>query len=393
MDTLQNGIILLLKSALTGARYELPQEFDLEAAVQIGRKHQISAMLFYGAVNCGISKELPAMQELLLTTQRVIAASVWQTQEIDRLLSQFEESDIDHLPLKGTLLKRLYPEPEMRVMSDADILIRTEQYDRIVPIMQELGYEAVVESDHELVWHKKAAHIELHKRLIPSYNKDYYAYFGDGWRLGIPAAGYSARYTMKPEDELIYLFTHYAKHYRDAGIGIKHIVDLWVYKSKAKVLDEEYIHTELEKLKLVEFYKNTMRTLESWFGHGLPDEITTVITQTVFDSGVYGTHKAHLLSAMVKTANTRGGARKARTKKIVEVIFLPYDKMCQKYTVVQKLPVLLPVMWVVRWFDVLLFQHGRINARREEMKITSADNINNYQGLLNFVGLDFNFKE
>ena len=34
----------------------------------------------------------------------------------------------------------MYPKTEMRVMSDADILIRTEQYDKIRPIMVELGY-------------------------------------------------------------------------------------------------------------------------------------------------------------------------------------------------------------------------------------------------------------
>ena len=50
--------------------------------------------------------------------------------------------------------------------------------------MQNLGYSEGSESDHELIWRKgNKILIELHKRIIPSYNKDYYAYFGDGWQL------------------------------------------------------------------------------------------------------------------------------------------------------------------------------------------------------------------
>jgi len=49
--------------------------------------------------------------------------------------------------------------------------------------MADLGYEELYESDHELVWNHDLMRIELHKRLIPSYNKDYYQYYGDGWQL------------------------------------------------------------------------------------------------------------------------------------------------------------------------------------------------------------------
>ena len=105
--------------------------------------------------------------------------------------------------------------------------------------MQKLGYAEKVESNHEYIWHKAGSYIELHKRLIPTYNKDYYSYFGDGWRLAKLKDG--TRFSMTDEDQMVYLFTHYAKHYRDAGIGIRHIVDLWVYRNNKPNLNEEYI--------------------------------------------------------------------------------------------------------------------------------------------------------
>ena len=133
--------------------------------------------------------------------------------------------------LKGTLLKEMYPKKELRAMGDADILIKTEQYDKIKPIMQGLGFEERTESDHELIWRKPQLLLELHKKLIPSYNKDYYAYFGDGWQLGKPNSNFPHRFEMSDEDQMIYLFTHFAKHYRDAGIGIRPLPETTIKNS------------------------------------------------------------------------------------------------------------------------------------------------------------------
>lgn len=392
MNAQQTGILLLIKSAISGEKYSLPKDFDFELAVQTATKHQILALIYYGALNCGLSQDLTVMQKLFMDTCRLVTISEQQMYAINEIFVHFDENKIDYMPLKGTLLKKMYPKSEMRIMGDADILIRTEQYDKIIPVMQNLGFTERLESDHEFVWDKRGVHIELHKRLIPSYNKDYYSYFGDGWRLGNPISDGNTRYAMTAEDEMIYLFTHYAKHYRDAGIGIKHIVDLWVYRNSVKELNNEYIFEELRKLQLDVFYKNTMRTLDVWFEDVEPDDVTEFITNIIFNSGVYGTHEAHLLSDAVKVSKQTGTAKKTRAKKIIQFIFLPYKSMCQKYPVLKKAAILLPVMWVVRWFNVLFFKRENIKKSNEDLKIMSAEKIDDYQKALNFVGLDFNFK-
>ena len=393
MDSQPLGIILLIKSAITGEKHTLPEDFDFEAAAKVAKKHQITALFYYGALNCGISEDLPIMQKLFMLTCGLISLSERQNYELNNLFQKFDASKIDYMPLKGTLLKKLYPKSEMRTMSDADILIRTEQHDSIRPIMLELGFVEKIESNHEFVWEKKDIVIELHKRLIPSYNKDYYNYYGDGWRLAQLSSNNSTRYEMSAEDEFIYNFTHYAKHYRDAGVGIKHIVDLWVYKINNPKLDDSYILSELKKLQLDVFYKNTMDTLEVWFGNGKLTEQTKLITQIIFGSGVYGTHEAHILSAAVKSSKTLGTAQKTRLVRILHTIFLPYSSMVNRYTILKKFPFLLPVMWLVRWFEALFIKKGAIKLNQQKLKILSVEKINDYQSALNFVGLDFNFKE
>lgn len=393
MDNQQLGMISLVKSALMGVGESLPEGFDFDAAVKTAKKHQILSLFYYGALNCGVASDHPAISSLFMPICQLTARSERQMRDIEALFSAFEKNGIDYMPLKGTLLKTMYPKSEMRTMGDADILIRLEQYEKIKPIMVSLGYTEVLESNHEFVWRNQTTMIELHKRLIPSYNKDYYAYFGDGWRLGHPVSEGSTRYVMTAEDELIYLFTHFAKHYRDAGIGIKHLTDFWVFHQHHTFLDKAYLAAELKKLQLWDFYQNTMRTLAVWFDGEVSDEITDFMTQSIFNSGVYGTYEAHILSSALKTTKTTGAAKKTRLQKIWSLIFMPYKKMCDRYPILVKIPILLPIMWVIRWFEVLLFRRSHLKKQKNDLKIMSVDRIEGYQQALNFVGLDFNFQE
>ncbi len=390
MDITKKGIISLIKSAITGEKLSLPESFELNNVLTVSKKHNISTIIYYGALNCGISQSESVMNDLFSCTCQNIAVSEMQNYSIKCLFEEFEKANIDFMPLKGSVLKKLYPKPEMRIMGDADILIKTEQYGIIKSIMQKLGYTEAVESDHELAWYKNGMLVELHKRIIPSYNKDFYAYFGDGWRLAKPTD--TNRFEMGAEDNMIYLFTHFAKHYRDAGIGIRHIVDLWVYRLHNTDLNEDYINTELQKLGLYEFYVNINKTLANWFDGCEEDSVTELITETIFLSGVYGTEDSHIISSALKTSK-KTGKRTARLVEFWKLVFLPLDTMRKKYPILLKLPILLPIMWVVRIVNVLLFKKEKLHGQVENYKYATADRINDYQAGLNFVGLDFNFRE
>ena len=391
MDRQALDFLGLIKAALRDESYILSQDFHIEQAAVLAKKHRILPLFYYGALKCGVPAQSEQMQKLFALTVKHTAISAAQMKCLNGIFAAFDEAEIDYMPLKGTLLKTMYPRPEMRTMGDADILIRTEQYDRIKPIMLSLGYTEKLESDHELVWQKPNSYIELHKRLIPSYNKDYYAYFGDGWQLGKVRTG--TRYAMTDEDQMIYLFTHYAKHYRDSGIGLNQILDLWVYRNHKPALDEEYILEALKKLMLDQFYQNTLDTLAVWFDGKEPSPVTEMITSVIFNSGVYGTHEAKILSASLKDAQKTGNAKNVRKKNFLRNVFLPYKFMREKYRVLKKAPFLLPVFWVVRIVEVLLFKRKTIAKVSKAYTTSSAQNIDAYGQALHFVGLDFNFKE
>lgn len=385
MNELQNGVIKLIKSALTEERVSIPDKLDFEQIITICKNHQIAPLIYYGIINSEIKIENAVFKQIENLAYQSIAVTQNQTYELDKILQAFDENSINYMPLKGTIIKNIYPKPGQRAMSDLDILVKTEQYETIKLIMTHLGYKECGISDHELKWIKNNVYVELHSRLIPSYNKDYYAYYGDGWKLANLDRG--TRYTLSNDDQMIYLFTHFAKHYRDAGIGIKHFVDLWVYKNSTN-LNEEYISHELVKLKLNDFYLNINKTLQTWFKDRPDDKMSDFITQYIFDCGAAGKKENYIISDYLKNNSSGSTEKTSKTKLKLYYVFFPYDKMCIKYPILKKHSFLLPIMWLVRIFSAIF----KKNHNYDFNGITS-EQIFKRQQSLKYVGLDFNFKE
>lgn len=389
MNAVQHGIITLLKSALLQQMHPLPSGFELAEAWPWIRKHQLMALCYEGAAICGISPMDPSMRELFQSYCKILQISERQMQELQRLYAAFEENGIDYLPLKGCNMKQLYPRPELRTMGDADILIRTEQYEQIIPVMESLGFSSVRETDHELVWQSDRLYLELHKRLIPSYNRDLYPYFGDGWNRAVKGAG--CCYGMSAEDEFIYLFTHFAKHFRDGGIGCRHVADLWVYLGANPDMDETYIRGELEQLQLFKFYESVRMLLEVWFEDSLPDEKTEVMTQFIFASGSFGQMESRTLSLTVRDAGHSPLGFNGRLMYLWQTAFPGVDILKDKYTVLKRMPWLLPLVWLIRPFYKIFFETKDLNKKKKNIMALSRENLDQRDQMLKYFDLEYRF--
>ena len=391
MNTTQQGVITLLKSAVLQKALPLPADFDLALAYPNLKRHHMSALLFEGALLCGIPEETPVMQHLLQSSCKAVMVNERQIRGINRICRAFEANHIDYILLKGCRMKPLYPKPELRLMGDIDILVRMEQYDRIRPLMESLGFAEGNVTDHELHWHKNHLMVELHSKLVPSYNKDFYAYFGDGWTLA--QKGQGSRYHMTPEDEMVYLFTHFAKHYRDGGIGCRYVVDLWVFLRNNPNMDQKKIKCELDKLQLGEFYENICRVIDVWFADAPSDEKMDFITDFIFNSGSWGTAESKTASIGVRDQAHQKGSLRAKVIYFVRHAFPGVQMLRDKYTVLKKAPWLLPLVWIYRPLYKLLNKEERSSLQRHSRGWRSLDpkNLQDRHQALQYVGLDYNF--
>ncbi len=389
LNNLELGLIALVRSAMTEQYVPLPEGFSLPSVLPMAKKHQIAPILMQAMTYHTSSDAAMCRMQLLQSSAMSLSVSESQMAEAKALCEAFSEAGIDHAPLKGVLIKQYYPMESMRSMSDIDILVRTQQRDKIEPIMKRLGYTFEVESDHEYNWRKGHVHAELHKCLIPSYNEDYYAYYHDGWQFFHPTQNHC--YAMRDEDLFIYLFTHYTKHFRDGGIGIKHLTDLWVFKKAKPKLDENYLIAELKKLHLDEFYVNVMQTAAYWFEDGELTAMVERMTHHIITCGAYG--KASLQQKAEALRNAPTQSKHSKLRWTLQKIFLPYKNMCQKYPFLRYLPFLLPIMWIVRWITAIFFKPKKLKEKIDQSKAMSQEAIDGYAKYMQSMGIYFDHKE
>ena len=386
MNTTQQGIILLLKSAVTGECLSLPEGFDLETAAKEIDRHKVHTLAFQGAVNCGIPRSHPVMQQLFQKYCRAMLVSEGQLRELQRIYQAFDENGIDYMPLKGCNMKARYPKPELRTMGDADILIRMEQYEEIVPILESLGFAYKCESDYDLCWQSGGLYVELHKNLIASWNTDWTGYFDNWWEKARSVQG--THYYMTPENEWLYLFTHFTKHFRDSGIGCRHVVDLWVFLRTHPDLDECCIRNVLKELWLLEFHDNMRNLIRAWFEDGTPDEKTEVLAECIFHSGSWGFESTRLASWSIRDSKRLFGNH-AKLRYLWRYMFPDLETMQRRHKILKKAPWLQPVVWGGRLVYKGLFDKRDRNRTKQNLSAITEENVRRRQELLNFVGLDY----
>ena len=389
MNQTQQAVIALLKAAVTRQSQTLPEDFSLEQILELTRKHHMTNLIFDGASVCGISGKDPVMQQLFAQYLRQLMRSEGQQRAVEQLRQAFREEGIDFLLLKGCRMKNLYPKPELRYMGDADILIRVEQYDRIRPVMERLGYQEKLETDHELPWRSEALFVELHKCLIPTYNKDLYAYYGDGWKLAVPGEG--SEYFLKPEDEWIYLFTHFAKHYRDGGVGCRYVVDLWVWRRACPHMNEAYIRSVMEAMQLEKFYGHMLQLMDHWFENGEGSDTLQIITDFIFSSGSWGADEVRVLSRAVRDAKHSALGFSGRLLYLWQTAFPPVEVLWEKYIVLRKHRWMLPLVWIYRPFYKVFFERKTLDRKKKHMATLSEENMQLRRDMLQLVGLEYNF--
>lgn len=392
MDTIHQGLLTLVRSAVNDEKLPLPEGFLLEAAEKLIRSQSLMPLAYRGALNCGIDPMSPVMQRYQVEYFRYLVHGDRQVQAAQRIFAAFEENGIDYLPLKGCNLKAMYPKPELRIMVDADILIRLEQYDRIRSIMLSLGYKEGEESLHELNWSSPELHLELHKRLFAPNESDLHAYFGEGWGKAVRTRGH--RYDLSPEDEYLYIFTHMAKHFRYGGIGLRQILDLYIYRRAKPQLDEEKILQAVEALKMAEFYRNIRRLLTVWFEGAPGDPLMDFMTEFVFSSGNFGTLEKRLYSEeLISYGKKREDIKNSKRNSFVRALFPPMHLMQMTYSVLYKYPLLYPVFWVVRCFEVLTRKRKKVKKRLDVIRDMTDEKLEAHQQAMNLMGICLDFMD
>jgi len=387
MDKLNKYLLSIIKSAVADSRLEIPdKEFDWEALFQMAKEHKITCLVGLGLKD--IMEQLP--EEIQSKFQNEIKKNIFldlnQEYEAQRIFEKFEQQKLRFMLMKGYNIKKIYPQTCMRYMCDIDILIEDDNYGKYDDIMKELGYEKKVESDHEHIYQKKPLiNVELHKRIVPSYNTDLYKYYGNGWKFAekINEAG---RYAYSVENQYVFLIVHLAKHYQASGIGLSHFVDIFVINQKCNY-DKEYVKGEIKKLGLEEFHDNVLRLIDFWFGDEAEDKKLLDMSEFVFSSGAYGNFINRAATETMKGIEKYGNETKVRRVKTIEVIFPSCKRLSENFPVLIKWPILYPICLVYRNVRAVIFRRNKVKNYMNGINYNDETHMNKLSEHLSDVGL------
>ena len=276
---------------------------------------------------------------------------------VQEMLARFEQEKIYAVALKGVNMKALYPEQDMRTMNDIDILYKDEQHEQVKKCMAEMGYGGFEEGrKHDHYFRQPWCKVEMHRQLVAS-GTAFSRYYQDIWDRLICEEGCRYVRRMRMEDEYIYMFIHLTEHFKNGGIGVRFIMDVYVY-NQLKEMDWGYIYEEMEHLGLLEFWKNVTSLSEIWFGEQqgtehVPD-ILCQMERFVLDNGTYGTKK---------NQDAVSVERQGRMMFLLHACFPGLNDMKSVYPWLKKAPVLLPVTWGIRGVRSILFRKRNIRTQ------------------------------
>lgn len=346
-------LISLLRSVLTDycLTEKIPENIH-EELFSLALKHNVSNMCLYG-----IEKQSGILgEELLLKWKQkrnsVIAQSIVQLAERDKILREFADNKVRCLPLKGCLLKEMYPKIDYREMADLDILIDRSSADTAEVIMKKLGYSCERRDLAKDDKYRKDPfmHIELHFELYEDYLSD---------RIGIRERDFLKNpwnYALETDTPFLFRFSwdyfyvflivHLFKHYSTSGVGIRQFLDLWVINQKVN-LNHKMINDILDRMNLLSFCKKAEALTNAWMTGAELDEELIQIQEYIFESGSYGFFSNSIKNEIERT---KDNGNINAWKYLAKRLFPPLEKMKLYYPILKKYKYLLPFVWIYRLF-------------------------------------------
>ena len=350
----------LLRSAICDTKLteeeqrEYPPEL-LRDLRKIAEKHDLAHLLVLGMKqNQLIPKEDRSHEKFILN-------AVYRYEQLqytfDKLCDALENAQIPFLPLKGSVIRKHYPEPWMRTSCDIDVLVREADLERAIAVLTEqYSYEYHEKGSHDVsLYAPGKIHVELHYDLVEDFIgftiPDVLKNVWDTVTVKEPYA-----FWCEMPDELFYLYhvAHMAKHFKNGGCGIRPFMDLWIL-DKLQGADREKRDRLLKQGELLKFTNAARKLSWVWFANEEHDPISRQMEDYILRGGVYG----NIQNRIVMQQQQKGG----RLRYLLSKVFLSYDIIKFHYPILQKHRWLTPVMEVRRWFKLIFCGHLKRTTR------------------------------
>ena len=364
MNTEQKDLIYLLSCAVNGLTPETErvQNIDLEKIYRLAKFHTVRAAVCIAAERAGINNE-----KLHDAMKKAVRKNILLDIERTAVFEEFEKNGIWYMPLKGSILKELYPENGMREMADNDVLCNSAAQEKVRQIFLDRGYhtKSFGKANHDVYMKPPVLNFEIHSSLFSEYHSDkLYSYYQNTERFMIKDTDNKYGYHFSDEDFYIFMTAHEWKHFSGSGTGIRSLLDCYVFmQNKSAALDMDYIGEQVRKLGICDFEKERRELAMKLFSaEEFPslNESEESMLKSYFDYGTYGT-----LSHSVEKSVERYFTEKPDSSKLRYIwkkIFPDTEHMKTWYPFFYRHKLLLPIGYIWRWIKGIFKKREKIKA-------------------------------
>lgn len=370
----------LLKSSLKNEKYD-GEKIDFEDLLYIYKMseiHHVVPMIYNAAYNEDFFKECDANFQAMFKSSafRYIFSQIQRTNHFLEVYKKLSEKNIKILVFKGIIFRNMYNNPDDRISSDEDILIKKEDYEKVKEFFLSEGFE-FIDKGEECAYFSKSTGlcIEVSTSLFSHESKAYghlNKLFEDVFEKSIKInIDKIDILTLSHEQHLIYIVFHNMKHFLTGGFGIRQVADFSKYiETYGEYINWEKFWSDLKDLNYDTFALNLIEISLKYLGFNddkitYPDNITSFdelknsqkyyinsesLINDILDAGVFGASTMDRKHTALMTLDAVEDKKKSNRLKAV---FPNVNYLKDNYTYLQKYPMLLPVAWGQRILSYL----------------------------------------
>lgn len=328
-------------------RNEIPDQvmidsLNLTDLLNVSENHSVSAAAGMALDSAGVND--PGFRHAIA---RAVRNTALMDHEREMVYQRLEKEGIWYAPLKGALIKDLYPKYGMREMSDTDILVDESRFGEVRALMSELGFEFVKEEEaHDVFTKSPNCTFEIHRKLFnPKSVPVLEQYFSDVRNKLNCSEGSLFRLEFSPDDLYIYHLAHEWKHFDGAGTGLRSLMDTYVLLRQFEDLPcQQYVKEKLDKLGIRDFEEqNRMLTLHLFEGGELNDSARKM-GERIISAGTFGSADLRVS----RKVEQYGGSARGKVRYLLRRVFLPNDLIRARHPFFWKYRFLIPLLPIYR---------------------------------------------
>jgi len=350
-----NLMIGALAQAVAGKPFTAPESVDWSRFCRLAEVHSVAPLVYDGLQKAGVQIPEEPKKYLYGAYMQAIFRDAQLEHTKSQLQAALETAGVNHIFLKGSVLKHSYPVPALRTMCDLDVLVYAADFSKLGQIAGELGGVAGhSDGNHRNYSFPGGATVEFHPNLLHHDTP-----VGTGINPGWQYARESQTAAKELTDEGFYLNTicHLANHFVDGGVGVRFVLDVWVNRHLRKPApDRAFVEKELERFGLLDFLRNIEGLAELWFGQGERTPLLEQLGNYILTSGLHGVSDRAMLNAVALSPG------QSQSSALMKKAFYSRAEMEDRFPWCKGKPWLLPIAWIVRAVKAV-WKHGRLIIR------------------------------